>query len=104
MRFFRSGTCEHGRGNRLRRTFSVNHRRVSDSLDELGSCPAADIGDDRFAVLAVTGSDAQLHELVSGERDVDLGQHRFAQAARANDHHRIQMMCLGAQGALLFAR
>jgi 6-phosphogluconate dehydrogenase (decarboxylating) len=76
---------------------------VTDALHEFGTCATADIVDQGFAVLAIIGGDAQLDQLVPGQCNVYLGKHGVAQAGRADAHHWIEMVCPGAQRALLFA-
>jgi hypothetical protein len=70
---------------------------MSDALYELSPGAAAEIIDELFAVRAVIGGDTQLHQLVSIESDVELGEHGVTGAGRTDVDHRIQMVGAGTQ-------
>lgn len=75
---------------------------MSNALYEFGPGAAAEIIDELFAVRAVIGGDTQLHQLVSIQGDVELGEHGITGAGRTDAHHRTQMVGAGTQLTFLF--
>jgi hypothetical protein len=66
-------------------------------LDRRGVQRVADLFVNRDPFLAFVAEYADLDELMSGEVNLDLGEHGVSQAFRADEHDRFECMCLGAQ-------
>ena len=73
------------------------HRRAVERRRRFGASSAS-------RAVAVVAEHAHLDELVRGERDVDLVQHRRRQAVLADGDDRVQSVRLGAQRAALGGR
>jgi len=70
----------------------VHDENLPDVLHRHSPGALADVREQGVAPAAVFARDADLDELVHGERAVDLGQHRGGQSASADQHDRGESM------------
>jgi hypothetical protein len=84
----------------------VQDRHVPYRLNDLGSAQARQIVDGLSTPGAVAAADADLQQLVVGERGVELAQHRIGDPGLPHRHHRMQSspMGLGLEKAYLSSR
>lgn len=81
---------------------AVEYRDMSDGLDQGGVEFPAHAGDEASALVPVGGVDADLEQLVMGQRQVDFLQHGFRESCCADDDDRLEIVSAGAQEALSF--
>jgi hypothetical protein len=79
---------------------AIEHQRLADVLHRLRAEALADFAKPRFSLLALALR-THFDQLVTAKTDVDFIHDGFGQAVVADQHHRVQRMRFGAQGAAL---